>query len=189
MVSLSRWSSSWPQGLWISTILGSGSILVAIEVAASGTLSRLCFPRDVTDCGACLRARPHDMARLLAVGGLCISASGSRVPMLGRQTTYVVDICDWKDRPVVEGRVVAKVTKAGVSCIRFASSDWWLGWPLSGMRCDGGSVPKGTYILREGGGTVALMKILRFLEPETGGDGLPSQPLWSANHSLSLRWA
>ena len=101
----------------------SGSILVAIEVAASGTLSRLCFPRDVTDCGACLRARPHDMARLLAVGGLCISASGSRVPMLGRQTTYVVDICDWKDRPVVEGRVVAKVTKAGVSCIRFASSD------------------------------------------------------------------
>ena len=63
--------------------MGSGNNLVAIEVATLGTLSQPCLPRDVTDCGACLSAWSYYMERS-ASGGLCISASGNRVPTVGR---------------------------------------------------------------------------------------------------------
>ena len=178
-MSLYWWLTSWPQGFLISTELGSGRNLVAIEVATSGTLSVPCFPRDMTVCGACLRAWSCDIAQLLAGGWLCISASCSSVPTTGRWVTYLWDIRDREDTPVVEDSVVARVTETGYNCSWFTSSDWCWGWPLSTMCVVVVDLyPKEAYIPGEGGRTVPeQMEITRSLE--TGVEGLPSQPSWS----------
>jgi len=52
------------------------------------------------------------------------------------------------------------------------------------MCCGAESVPKGTYILGEGGRTVTeLTEIPHFLK--IGGEGLPSHPSWSCAWPLS----